>query len=459
MAMQQQDGRPAAPAPSNGGSPHAPPPAAPAPMRAAATPGITVSGLGGMGTRGGVPLSVPLPFLLTGIGAAALFGLALPWLAADATAGPLAPHVLALVHVATLGWLTMIILGASLQLAPVVLVAPLRATRLVRWEYPVFVTGVAILVSGFWIMQPLAIAAGGTLVLVAIGHHVAVLWMTIASARQRPLTARYLAAAAGYLCAVVALGLTAALDLRLGFLGTGLGRVLPAHIALGVAGWLTCTLMGVSYTLVRMFALAHSHDDRLGRWVFALLNGGLLTMAAGFVMGIGALVAAGGAVFCGAVWLFAYDYRRMLRARRRKPLDVTQRHGIAAVAWLVILTPVGVAVVVSGQTTPPLLFALGLAAFVGWLGQSTVGYLYKIVPFLLWQERYAPLVGRRQVPLMRDMIHSRWAEASWWLINVGLLCAVLCAPAGWLWPLRLACAALGAGLALAAANVFAVLRR
>ena len=60
---------------------------------------------------------------------------------------------------------------------------------------------------------------------------------------------------------------------------------------------------------------------------------------------------------------------------------------------------------------------------------------------------------------MRDMIHSRWAEASWWLINVGLLCAVLCAPAGWLWPLRLACAALGAGLALAAANVFAVLRR
>jgi hypothetical protein len=72
-----------------------------------------------------LPLSVPLPFLLTGVCAAALFGLLLPWVAPQAVQAPDFPHVLALVHFATLGWLTMTIMGASLQLTPVMTVAPL----------------------------------------------------------------------------------------------------------------------------------------------------------------------------------------------------------------------------------------------------------------------------------------------------------------------------------------------
>ncbi len=102
------------------------------------TPPITTSGLvGGMAGRRGVPLTVPLPFLLTGVCAAALFGLLLPGVAPEAIQAPDFPHVLALVHLATLGWLTMTIMGASFQLVPVMTVAPLRATRLLPWHYPV----------------------------------------------------------------------------------------------------------------------------------------------------------------------------------------------------------------------------------------------------------------------------------------------------------------------------------
>lgn len=92
-----------------------------------------------MARRRGVLLAVPLPFLLTGSCAAALFGLLLPWIVPEAIHAPSFPHVLALVHIATLGWLTMTIMGASLQLTPVIVVAPLRATRFIRWHYPVYV--------------------------------------------------------------------------------------------------------------------------------------------------------------------------------------------------------------------------------------------------------------------------------------------------------------------------------
>jgi hypothetical protein len=98
---------------------------------------ITTSGMmSPMTGRRGVPLSVPLPFLLTGAGAAALFGLLLPWIIPQAIQAPGFPHVLALVHLVTLGWLTMTIMGASFQLVPVIVVAPLRTTRFIRYQYP-----------------------------------------------------------------------------------------------------------------------------------------------------------------------------------------------------------------------------------------------------------------------------------------------------------------------------------
>ncbi|HEX6796864.1 MAG TPA: hypothetical protein VF116_04010 [Ktedonobacterales bacterium] len=420
---------------------------------------IATSGLSGL-TRGGVPLWLPLPFLLTGALGAAVFGALLPFVVPQALLAPNFPHVLALVHTATLGWLTMTIMGASLQLAPVILVSPLRAVRLARVQYPLYVAGVALLVSGFWTSHLPLLIVGGVLVVVAVAHYAVILGTTLSYARATkgslPLSAWYLAAALGYLCAVVGLGLTAALNLQLDFLGAGLSRLLPVHITLGVVGWLTCTLIGVSYTLVRLFALVHEHPDTLGRRIFVLVNAGVLGLAAGFALGWVLVQVAAGVCLVAAVGLFAFDYRRMLRLRKRKPLDVTQRHALAAVGYLVVVVPAGIIVALFGWGRPPIFAALGLAVLVGWLGQSIIGYLYKIVPFLIWQARYGPLVGRQKVPLMRDLVHQRAAALSFWLLNGALPAALLCAVLGWTAPLQIASGLLGASLLLAAANVCGV---
>jgi hypothetical protein len=117
---------------------------------------------------------------------------------------------------------------------------------------------------------------------------------------------------------------------------------------------------------------------------------------------------------------------------------------------------VGVALALLGGVRQPALVALALAALVGWLGQSTLGYLYKIVPFLIWQSRYGPLVGRQRVPLMRDLVHQRAALLSFWLINAALPVALASALLDWSIPLQVAAAFLGVGLAVAAANVIGV---
>ncbi len=438
------------------------PPAAPASSATAGTsaPPVAVQGMGGL-ARGGVPLWLPLPFLVTGILGAALFGLLLPWVAPQAILAPGFPHVLTLVHTATLGWLTMTIMGASLQLAPVILTSPLRADQLARWHYPIYILGVALMLSGFWFWWAPLLIVGGSLVALAVAHYAIIMGATLVHAHRhaeaRPLTARFLAASLVYLCLVVALGLTAAVNLATGFLGAGTNRLLLAHITLGVVGWLTCTLMGVSYTLVRLFALAHGHDEKLGRVIFALLNGGIVGLAVGLAFAWAPLTILAGLLLVAAVWLFAWDYRLMLRQRKRKVLDVTQHHGIASVGYLAVVIPLGVAAALFGWGSPRLFAALGLAALVGWLGQSTLGYLYKIVPFLIWQARYGALVGRQKVPLMRDLVHQRWATASFWLLNIALPLVAVCALLGWVIPMQLAAAALGAGLILGAANVVGVI--
>jgi hypothetical protein len=137
-------------------------------------------------------------------------------------------------------------------------------------------------------------------------------------------------------------------------------------------------------------------------------------------------------------------------------LDITQWHGIVAVAYLAVVMPSAVVVALAHWTRPPILAALGLAVLVGWLGQSTIGYLYKIVPFLIWNTRFGPLVGRQKVPLMRDLLHGHWTVATFWLINLGLPLAVLWLASGWVWPLRVGGVMLGAGLVLAATNIMSV---
>jgi hypothetical protein len=424
--------------------------------RGAATVASFMDGGTASGRRG-VPLFVPLPFLISGICAAAFFALLAPFILPLALQAPEFPRVLALVHIVTLGWLTMTIMGASLQLVPVIVVAPLRAQALLRWQYPVFLCGVVGLASGFWWWQTWLLIVGGTLVVLAAAHYALILGVTFARATTRPLSVRYLSASLCYLCLVVGLGLTLACNFVGNFLDATLTRLLLLHVTLGVVGWLSCTLIGVSYTLVRLFSLAHTHGDRLGKYIWFILNSGICGLAAGEMLAWSPLIWLGSGLLALAAGLFAIDFWRMLRERQRKKLEATQYHSIAALFYFVLVILAGVTLLLTGRGTPPLFTALGLGALIGWLGQSIVGYLYKIVPFLIWSERYGPLVGKQKVPLMRDLIHERWTWISWWLLNLSLPVMIGAACLQQASVLQVASLGLAAGLCLFVVNLLLAL--
>ena len=57
---------------------------------------------------------------------------------------------------------------------------------------------------------------------------------------------------------------------------------------------------------------------------------------------------------------------------------------------------------------------------------------------------------------MRELVHERWAWASWWLINIGLAGTLFSVLFAWLLPVQIASGLLEAGLVLAAINVVGV---
>ena len=48
------------------------------------------------------------------------------------------------------------------------------------------------------------------------------------------------------------------------------------------------------------------------------------------------------------------------------------------------------------------------------------GHLYKIVPFLVWFERYSPLVGKEKVPMLHEMFPAKQADFQFRFSSVGM---------------------------------------
>jgi hypothetical protein len=58
---------------------------------------------------------------------------------------------------------------------------------------------------------------------------------------------------------------------------------------------------------------------------------------------------------------------------------------------------------------------------VGFIGFLINGHLYKIVPFLVWFERFSPLVGKEPVPMLHEMYPKEQANMMFWHSSIGTI--------------------------------------
>jgi hypothetical protein len=345
-------------------------------------------------------------------------------------AGIQAPDTLALVHLVTIGWLSLAMCGALFQFVPVLTARPLYSERLPLPTLICLLVGLAALLLGFLrlgghvsIDLPF-LATGGCLLGVGFGLALWNLGLTLWKARPLQLPARFVAVGLVCLAATAVLGIIFAFVLGGATANAHLLSVakdgLPIHVVAGIGGWLTLTAAGVSYRLLAMFMLAPELDrtgSRAALWLGTIaisvtVAGGVTAICVGGSLGTVLTVAALFAL--AALALYGRDILYLYRARKRRALELNTRMAGFAFAGLTAAAMLSVALVVFGKFSDHVDAVVFLLAF-GWLSGLVLAKLYKIVAFLTWLECYGPVLGKTPTPRVQDLVAEHRASKWFWL--------------------------------------------
>jgi len=350
------------------------------------------------------PLAIPASFFVTAPLAVAAAGFVLlahgnlPWLS------PWEPSAVALVHLGTLGLITMVMFGALYQILPVVAGAVVPAPRLARAVHAGLTVGAAALAAGMLLgeiglLWCATLLLGATLLAFLIPTG-----MALARAQTRDDTVTGIKVAWGALALAAALGVTLATLYALKWSPDLRRERLICHWTLAGIGWIGGLLSAVSWQVIPMFYLTPPCAARVRRATLALLSGTIVATVAVFALRVAQpwplLAAAPGAA---AVWIIHPLWaQRALSARRRKRVDdsiLFWRLGLAVAPAMPVLAAL------AHLLPDPRLSALaGWCGIWGWAGLIIHGMMSRIVPFLVWFHRLAHLVGKQPTPSAKQLL-------------------------------------------------------
>lgn len=315
-------------------------------------------------------------------------------------------------------FIVLAITAALNQLLPVLITAPVARPGAVIAAGSGFAAGFALLIAGFY-GYPTFAAAGIILGITAIAWVAWNLLRLLAGFKERQTRLMMAFSLLGFLAAAIIGGFMA---WALGGLGNAeaLGLA-PVHAALALTAFATVLVIAISYRFVPMFAVAkaNAYGRRIPQWLAAFAV--VAIVAASAAHRSDALRAALALLLVCAMWIVV-SHILTLRARLRKRIDVSIRYAIAG--WGFGLVACGLAI---GATYDARFGSAAIiAALLGWLCTTTLGYIYKVAGFLAWQaarERYP--ASTTALPPLSGAVDMRLAMPALVLVAIGVSAAVL----------------------------------
>lgn len=402
------------------------------------------------------PFWLPASHFTAGLVFLSALALLLPFVAGDlANNRFLQPHVVAATHLITLGWLTISIMGALCQLFSVVLNAPIRWIHLGVITLGFYAPGLAAFISGLLLAQPVLTVGGAILFSVALVLFLVNAIATLLRSKNRDLTWWSLAGAFFFLASTITFGVSLAINLQTNHLGLGRLQALFIHAHVALAGWVLLTIIGVGRRLLPMFLLSHTTKDLPLHLAAAFTAGGALTLTLfhQFLTPTVATIAV--ALLTAGVGALLAQVVIYMRTRHRPQLDAGLRMVLSGVVLLVVGAGIGWTARAIGGTA--LVAAYGVAVLGGFT-LFVAGHYYKILPFLLWNHRFAPLAGKRTLPKINELYSPRVANTAASACIAGLATLLLGALLHAAWLATAGAAVAGIGMLIEAAQLITLLR-
>jgi hypothetical protein len=320
------------------------------------------------------------------------------------------------VHLFLLGFVMVTIFGAMAQLIPVVLEVGHAVVDLYYVILPLLGIGTTIMVFGFW-FQPALLSYGGLLVLSSMIIFAIEAFATLRKSTIETLTVKTVAISNSYLLLGIITGFVIALGFS-GAISVDTDSVLKAHVYAVLGGFVLLTIMGLSMTLLPMFSLAHGFDETPIKRGFNSVTVGVGLVFIGAVVGIDTLLWLGYITTAIGVLFYMQQIYLIYILVVRKEMDIWAKSMIFGFSSLIGSLLLGIISFLPNANEAWLHASLWFF-MVGFIGFLINGHLYKIVPFLVWFERFSPLVGKEKVPMLHEMYPKSQSSMMFWYSSIG----------------------------------------
>lgn len=323
--------------------------------------------------RGWIP---PLPFALGVLS----FGISWVALFEVARSGSLGPSFLAFgwLHVVALGWISLIALAVLLHAVPEFLDAPWKSRPIARACTLVFAAGVALLLVGFFANNVAALQIGAAVAFLAlVVYMIAIiepLRFAMKSAdRVDRAVARAFSGTFLFFVLTAVFGTAFAYALAGHAPASWLQNLPHAHAILGIGGWLTLLVVGVSARTMGPIAGARSRHTLVHILGSSTLMLGIILAAMGAIVANAPTAIVGCALLVIGTAAYAADIGDIVKRAtvRHRPPQVLMLFaaGFAIVAAVLALCAA------AGKPTGG---AAIYAALIGWIGSAILAHIHHI---------------------------------------------------------------------------------
>ena len=302
------------------------------------------------------------------------------------------PQTLAITHLMALGWGTMIILGASHQLLPVLIEGKLSSDLLGYLSFIFTAIGIPFLVVGFYIFHVgWVLQTGAVLVNTGVVFYLVNVISSIYESKKYDVYAWFIATASLWLFATTFFGLLLVFNFTRSWLPGNSIEYLSLHAHMGLAGWFLLLVIGVASRLIPMFLISKYTNTKTLWWIFALIN----TALAGFILlktfdSLPQFYYSPFLLVLIALLLFANFCFKAYKKRIRKKVDEQMKVSLLSVAMLLLplLSLLVVIYFMSANVHANMVLLYGFCIFFGWITAIILGMTFKTLPFIVWNKVY-----------------------------------------------------------------------
>lgn len=342
------------------------------------------------------------------------------------------PVTLTITHLMALGWGTMVILGASHQLLPVLISGKLQSVKLGYLAFIFTAIGIPLLAIGFYNFKfDGLIKTGAILINIGVLAYLINVIISIRKSEKQEIHAWFMLAATIWLFTTTIFGLL----LIYNYHGNNIFSqssiaYLSLHAHIGIVGWFLTLVFGVGSRLIPLFLISKYTSPKTLWIIFFLVNLGLISFIilrllrfaeTSYYISI--------LLIMSAVLLFGRYCVKAYKGRIRKSVDLQVK--LSLISILQMLIPILVLLIViallpSGNHKN-LAVLYGFCIFFGWITAIILGMTFKTMPFIVWNKVYQK--GRRTKtstpPAPKELFSENLYQATMYAYLCGFILFVL----------------------------------